>query len=150
MSLAVCQSIVALGASLTRLPPLSTDLQLILTLCLSALPGPVPHSWLLTAEDTNTVLRTHRHSQSFLTASTASRYKIGELSALRCRIVGDQFNRIPQYPPCLLRVLPPSIQYCVGWLTLKNIKIGFNSAGHPGPHPTFIRVYSHRPRFVRN
>ena len=91
----------------------------------------------------HSVAYTHRPSQSFLTASTASRYKIGELSALRCRIVRDQFNRIQSspIPPCVA-----SIQYCVGWLTLKNIKIGFNSqASPPSVRPTshcYSRLFS--------
>ena len=71
----------------------------------------------------------------------------GELSALRCRIVRDQFNRIQSPVVCCLPIQAPIS--CVGWLTLKNIKIGFNSSvpGIPPvpPYPTFIRIYSHRP-----
>ena len=66
----------------------------------------------------------------------------GELSALRCRIVRDQFNRIQSPVVCCLPIQAPIS--CVGWLTLKNIKIGFNSSvpGIP-PVPPISHFYSH-------
>lgn len=93
-------------------------------------------------------MRTHNTHIEFLDSLYSFQIQIeGELSALRCRIVRDQFNRIQSPVVCCLPIQAPIS--CVGWLTLKNIKIEFNSSvpGIPPvpPYPTFIRIYSHRP-----
>ena len=86
------------------------------------------------------VMRTHLE---FLDSLYSFQIQIeGELSALRCRIVRDQFNRIQSPVVCCLPIQAPIS--CVGWLTLKNIKIGFNSSvpGIP-PVPPISHFYSH-------
>ena len=123
VSLAVCESLVALGASPTRLSPMSTDLQLISSVMSGdwawAGTGCTLHSCLtsrllLTTDDTNTVLRTHtgRHRVSW------QPLQLPDTKLENCQPWGvglSGTNLTESNPPQSPRVLPPSNIVSDGW-----------------------------------